>query len=115
MVIVDLEDVLLRSQMVSHEEVLGQAFLQALLVGGALYLDNFDSLNGIDDSKIRSFKNSVLKKVISYYGLIFVAGEKPWDYGMKSQNLIPVVIEVPRDLLFNEENPVGSMSAGVFN
>jgi SpoVK/Ycf46/Vps4 family AAA+-type ATPase len=96
MVIVDLEDVLLSTQMVTHEEVVGQAFLQALLVGGALYLDNFDSLNGIDDAKIKSFKNSVLKKVSVYYGLIFVAGEKPWDYGKKSQNLIPNVIEIPQ-------------------
>lgn len=96
MIIIDLEYVLLKISSNSAEEVLSQAFLQALLIGGALYLDNFDALKSTDDTKIRSFKRTVLKKLISYYGLVFVAGEKQWDYGRIREDFTPIVVEIPQ-------------------
>jgi AAA+ superfamily predicted ATPase len=96
MIIIDLERILLLRTSSDPAEVVGQAFLHALLIGATLYLDNFDSLNNSDDVKIGFIKRSVLRKLTSYYGLVFVAGEKQWDYGRRSEDFTPIEIIIPQ-------------------
>lgn len=57
--------------------LLGLAFREGLLLQAALYLDNMDILLK-DDDKLKGILKTLMKVIVEYGWLIFLAGRKPW-------------------------------------